>query len=250
MLSLPFAVVGAVATVALAALSVVGRALTPVAGAVAAVFGIAIVVTAGFPFLILLGLFVVLGSLATRYRFDEKVGRKVQEGESGERGVSNVLAHILIPAGLAVAGGLSLLKPALVGVLYVSALSFAGADTLASEFGVLAGKARSILTFRPVPPGTNGGISGLGQASAAVAAIGTAGVGLVVFALFSSPLGPVPVYALAVVAAGFLGCQVDSVLGAGLENRGWLSKGSTNFLSMLAGVAIAALVIYVLGGVG
>ena len=41
------------------------------------------------------------------------------------------------------------------------------ADTLASELGILSALApRSILTFRPVPPGTNGGISWTGiQAS-------------------------------------------------------------------------------------
>ena len=57
----------------------------------------------------------------------------------------------------------------------------------------------------------------------------------------------VPVFLAAVVVAGFLGCQVDSVLGETLENRGYLSKGSTNFLGMLGAVAIAAGILHAAG---
>jgi len=41
---------------------------------------------------------------------------------------------------------------------------------------------------------------------------------------------------------------VDSVLGEALENRGWLSKGSTNLLGMTSSVAIAAVLFGVSGG--
>ena len=41
-----------------------------------------------------------------------------------------------------------------------------------------------------------------------------------------------------VAGLGFLGCQIDSVLGAVLENRGFLTKGSVNALSIVAGVAL------------
>lgn len=250
MLSLVPAIVGTVSTVVLAAAAVVARALTPWAGVVAAVFGTAIVIFAGFPYLILLVLFVAASSLATRYRFAEKAKSQLQEGRAGERGVSNVVAHIVIPTGLAIAGGgrpMLLPSPA-VAVLYASALAFGAADTFASEFGVLAGKARSILSGRPVPPGTNGGVSALGQAAALGGAATTALVGLGLFAEF----GPVPkwslAFAVAVIVAGFLGCQVDSVLGEALENRGLLTKGSTNFLGMLAAVAIAAGIFSLAGG--
>ena len=47
--------------------------------------------------------------------------------------------------------------------------------------------------------------------------------------------------------AGFLGCQLDSVLGESLENRGLLTKHGVNFLGMLGAVLIAA-GIYALGG--
>ncbi len=250
MLGLWPAVTGAAVTVGLATGAVMARALTPVAGGVAAVFGIVIVVYAGFPYLALMILFVVASVLATRFRFERKRRANLQEGAAGERGVSNVVAHIVIPTGLALAGGWGaplLAGPAL-AVLYASALAFGAADTFASEIGVLAGTARSILTFRPVPAGTNGGVSGTGEAWGLIGAVTTALVGLGLFAAFAAPLPAPWLFVVIVVVAGFLGCQVDSVLGETLENRGYLTKGSTNFLGMLSAVAIAALLLHGAGG--
>ncbi len=238
-LPLPWATIGVAVTVALAAAAVFARALTTSAGLVAAGFGSVIVVLAGFPFLLLLVVFVVTSSVATRYRFAEKRRRNVQEGTAGERGVSNVVAHIVLPAVIASAGGLRLVPPAQAAVAYAGALAFGVSDTLASEFGVLTGEAHSLLTGRKVASGTNGGVSAVGELFAFAGAGGTAVVGWALFAVFHAPVGPIPVFLAAVILAGFLGCQVDSVLGETLENRGYLTKGSTNFLGMLAAVGLA-----------
>ena len=245
------AVVGVVATLLLALGAVVGRALTPYAGAVAAVFGIIIVLFVGFPYLALLVLFVAASALATRYRFDEKKRQQLQEGRLGERGVTNVVAHIVIPTGIAVAGGVSppVLSPSATPLLFASALAFGASDTFASEFGVLSGHAKSILTGRPVPPGTNGGVSLLGHTFAAIGAVTTAVVGLFLFWAFHTPLPNAVLFVVTVSAAGFLACQVDSVLGELFENNGRLSKGATNFLGMLSAVGIAAAVLALSGGV-
>lgn len=233
---------GIIFTVALAVGAVAARALTPAAGVVAAAFGVVIVVLAGFPFLALLVLFVVGSVLATRFRIQEKRSKNVQEGTAGERGVSNVVAHIVLPTGLAIAGGWSppLISPDALAVLFACALSFGAADTFASELGVLAGSARSILTFRPVSPGTNGGVSAVGEAWGFIGAAITATVGLALFRLFSTATPAVAIFLATVVVAGLLGCQIDSVLGETLENRGYLTKGTTNFLGMLSAVAIGA----------
>lgn len=240
--------IGVGATVALAAGAILGKALTPAAGAVAAGFGIAIVVLAGFPFLILLVLFVGASSLATRYRFEEKKRRSVQEGVAGERGISNVLAHIVLPTGLAAVVALRPGSYAVIAVLYASALAFGAADTFASEFGVLAGHARSIFTLKPVPPGTNGGVSAIGEGFALAAAIVTAVVGLSLFLVFRTPFGNPAAFVAIVAAAGFLGCQVDSAIGEGLENRGYLGKGGTNFVAMAASIGIALGLVALVGG--
>ena len=243
------AVIGVVATALLALAAVAGRALTPYAGLVAAAFGTVIVVLVGFPYLALLVLFVATSALATRYRFDEKRRQHLQEGRMGERGVSNVVAHIVLPTVIAAVGGIapSLLATRATPLLFASALAFGASDTLASEFGVLAGHARSILTGKPVAPGTNGGVSGLGHVFAFVGSLTTAVVGLLLFWAFRTPLPNPVLFVVTVIVAGFVACQVDSVLGELYENDGRLTKGSTNLLGMLSAVAIAAAVLAVAG---
>ncbi len=247
MLGAGAAAVGIVVTVGLAAAAVVARALTAGAAAVAAAFGIVIVLLAGFGFLALLIVFVVVSSLATRYRFAEKAQRHVQEGRRGERGIPNVIAHIVLPTAIAIGVGLGRLPAVAAGTLFASALAFAAADTLASEFGVLMGSAVSILSWRKVAAGTNGGVSAAGEMFAIAGALGTALVGFALYRTFADPLGSARLFLVAVGVAGFLACQVDSVLGETLENRGLLTKGSTNFLGMLSAIGIAAAILALAG---
>jgi uncharacterized protein (TIGR00297 family) len=248
-LPLPDALLGIVATAALAAAAVYAEALTSWAGAIAAVFGAIIVVVGGFPYLCLLVLFVVASVLATRYGLEEKTRRQVQEGTRGERGVDNVLAHILIPTALVLASlaANGAPGPAGLSILYASAIAFGASDTFASEFGVLQAEAVSILTFRAVPAGQNGGVSRLGTLWAAVGALVMAVLGVVLFRAFAVPVGPPGTWIAIVAIAGFLGCQVDSVIGELLENRGLLSKGDTNFIAMLLTVLLAAAMLAVVG---
>jgi uncharacterized protein (TIGR00297 family) len=248
-LSLLLAVVGIVLTTALALGAVWAGALTSVAGAIATVFGSVIVVFGGFAFLALLVLFVVGSVLATRYGFEEKQRAQVQEGTHGERGVANVLAHIVVPTALVLAAWASpetLSGPGL-AVVFTSALAFGAADTFASEFGVLAGGARSILTGRPVKPGTNGGVSLVGELWAFVGAGATTVVGLVLFYLTRAPVPSPEIFLVVGILSGFAGCQADSVMGEVLENRGYLTKGTTNFFAMLSTVVIALVLLGLFG---
>lgn len=234
-------VIGIAVTIVLSAGAVRAGALTLFAGVVSTSFGAFIVVIGGYPFLALLVLFVVASVLATRYRFEDKRRKNVQEGTHGERGVANVLAHVIVPSGLVAIGWLfpAILPAASAAFLYTAALAFGAADTFASEFGVLAGRARSLLTGKLVTPGTNGGVSALGQAWAFVGAFTTALIGAGLFRLFDYSESPFGTYLLGVTIAGFLGCQVDSVLGETLENRRLLTKGSTNLIAMFLTVLIA-----------
>jgi len=232
-------------------IAVASGSFTIPAGAVAALFASIIVVVAGFDFFGLLVLFVVGSTLATRYGFEEKQKAHMSEGSHGERGVPNVLAHIVIPTGLAVGSWLapSALPVPTAEVLFTAALAFGASDTFASELGVLSGHARSILTLRPVPPGTNGGVSPVGEFWAVVGSLSTGLLSLIFVIAFR---GPIPMPGLLVggaSAAGFLGCQVDSVLGETLENRGFLTKHGTNFLAMLTSVVLAAVILWLTGNV-
>jgi uncharacterized protein (TIGR00297 family) len=244
------AAVGIALTGLLAYAAARSQALTARAGAVAFGFGSLIVTVGGFPYLALLVLFVVGSVIVTRYRIEEKKRRHLQEGTSGERGVSNVAAHIVVPAGLVLIGGFvpTLLPGQTLGVLFASALAFGTADTFASELGVLSGGAHSLLTLRPVEAGTNGGVSVLGELWALVGALTTAIVAVALFAAFGFPTVSVGRFVGVAAAAGFLGCQVDSLFGETLENKGLLSKHGTNFAAMLASTAIAALLLAGVGG--
>ncbi|HEV2429039.1 MAG TPA: DUF92 domain-containing protein, partial [Thermoplasmata archaeon] len=162
------------------------------------------------------------------------------------------VAHILVPTGLVVGAWLlpgEVSVPAL-SVLFTAALAFGAADTFASEFGVLAGAARSILTARPVAPGTNGGVSALGELWALAGALTTAIVSVGLLVGFRVPYGSPGILLAVASSAGFLGCQLDSVLGELLENRGLLTKGSTNLLAMFGAVVIAGGLLAGFGGWG
>ena len=62
---------------------------------------------------------------------------------------------------------------------------------------------------------------------------------MALFAAFATPHLAPAAFLIVAPIGGFLGCQIDSVLGETLENRGRLTKGSTNFFGMLSAVAIA-----------
>ena len=209
--------------------------------------GILIGVFGDVTWLLLLLFFLVSSFAATRYRFALKEAMGVQEGARGERRAANVLANSAAPAAIAILSfhGFGLLDKSLGGLLFVSALAVAGADTLASEIGVLSPKAYLITNFKRVPAGTDGGISWLGTGAAIAASLYSALFGYLVLVPFSYwadfsatfPPGAVAVAIPAVV--GFLGCQIDSVFGATLERRGIFTKRTTNLVSTSLGAVIA-----------
>src|SRR2546425_229514 len=56
-----------------------------------------------------------------------------------------------------------------------------------------------------------------------------------------------PVYVLIPIAIGFLGCQLDSVLGATLERRGLVSKKTVNLVSTTTGAIVAYAILIAAG---
>jgi len=99
---------------------------------------------------------------------------------------------------------------------YLGALAAATADTWGTEIGVLWGRnPRLITTFRPVPPGTSGGVTAYGSLGAFLGAF--------LLSLSGNPflLGEFThrLAAVLFVAAfsGFLGSLVDSYLGATVQ---------------------------------
>jgi uncharacterized protein (TIGR00297 family) len=117
-------------------------------------------------------------------------------------------------------------------IAFVSTLTVAAADTVASEIGVFDRKVWLITTSERVEPGTNGGISILGTSVSLVAALVTAIIGWLVI------YGYLDAWVIIPAITGFIGNLLDSVLGATLENAGHISKYTNNCMTALMGAAI------------
>ena len=224
------------------------------------VMGLVIGLCAGWEYVLLLLLYLITSFGVTRYGFAAKKAAGLAEGKKGERGWRSVLANGIVPSAIAVLFVFDLpgLDRGTLGLLFVTAIAAAAADTAASELGVLTRD--PVLITRPrqrVEPGTNGGISSRGQLFALLAAGYSVVLGAFLFTISAGFLEggsdvqwwvehsfvlPLP------VMMGFFSCQVDSVLGATLENAGHMGKNSVNLasISMTTVVTYLALVALVL----
>jgi uncharacterized protein (TIGR00297 family) len=231
----------------LAAITYYKKLLTLTGSVSAFGVGVLIGVFGDVVWLVLLLMFLLSGFAATKYKFATKKAWGVQEGEKGERKGMNVIAHGLIPVVIAVLAfssrylSLPLLPTEITGLIFISAISVAAADTLASEIGILSDKTYSIITRQKVRPGTNGGVSWFGQMWAFFGAAYTSLFGWIILHFFSDTLAPGFWIIWLPVLVGFLGCQIDSVFGATLEERGVLNKDTNNLVTIAIGSIIAIL---------
>jgi uncharacterized protein (TIGR00297 family) len=184
------------------------RALDLAGSVFMVIMGIIIIFTAGFNWLLLIFVFLILGLLLTRT-------------------IKNVVSNGIVPFVLAAFG-----NPA----GFIGSIAAATADTMASELGVLQNP-RLITTFKKVPPGTDGGISILGTTA------GIIGAGIIGFFAYILGVYPVLTEALAIaVIAGTFGCFFDSILGAVLEKRNYLTNEHVNLLATVAGALLGNLI--------
>ena len=182
-------------------------------GAAAAVVAGAIASAAGWVWAFLLIAYFLATSGLTRLGAAAKQARtRDVVAKGGARDWRQVAANggvFTIAAGL----WLGTRDPA-VAALGAGSLAAAAADSWGTELGTLVRQApRSILTLRRVPPGTSGGVSAAGTAAT------LAGAGFV--ALVAWALGWPSTILPAVVAGGFAGAMVDSLLGAVVQSRRW-----------------------------
>jgi uncharacterized protein (TIGR00297 family) len=163
----------------------------------------------------------VLTFAATHFGRKKKEARGMAEARSGRR-ASQIVANLGVATLCALMGWYC-------GC--IAALAEATADTVSSEIGqALGGRAWLITTFRRVPAGKDGGVSVAGTIAGVVAA------GVVVAAGFLHHAAW-PDKAL-VFGAGCAGLFFDSLLGATVEERGWLGNDLVNFSSTLFAAAV------------
>ena len=209
--------------------------------AVSLIIGLIIGLFGSVDWLIILIIFTALGFAATLAGIAKKRDRGLQEGKHGERMYKNVAAVGISPCVFAVLsfamGGESGIHYELFCIAYISSITVAAADTIASEAGVRDKRVWLITTFRRVEPGVDGGISMMGTLLALAAALVTGMIGWVlIFGFVFTPLFFVP------VAAGMAGCFADSVLGATAEARGYISKYTNNAVTAMFGAVFATAV--------
>ena len=200
--------------------------------------GMLIGILGSVEWLLLLIVFAVLGFIVTKFRFKLKKEKGIQEGKRGERTYRNVLANGMVPAFVAIISfALGANGSTLANIAYISSISVAASDTVASELGVLSDHTFLITTMERVAPGTNGGVSAYGTFWCCIGAIIASFIGWAVV----YPNDVLDIIIILPVIAGIVGCMIDSVIGATLETRGIVGKLGTNAMSMALGTALAML---------
>lgn len=187
------------------------RSLSPSGALAALTVGTASAV-AGWSWAIILIAFFIASSALSRFRHaarEARIGRIVEKGD--ERDAFQVFANggvFALAAVVASATGVDVWASAALG-----ALAAATADTWATEVGTLAGGApRSIVTLRPLPPGTSGAVTLPGTIAS------LAGAGAITGVAYLTGVRPAPI---ATFVGGVVGSLADSLVGATVQERRW-----------------------------
>ena len=151
-------IVTSVLIAALVAASLKARILDKNGIIAAALLGFFVGCLGHWTWLLLLLCFLLTSHIATKWRFEEKSERGLNESSDGHRGWINVAAN----------GGMPALVTLIAFVaedwesglwLFAAAVAVATSDTWASEIGCLDNRVRMITTLKPCEAGTNGGFS-------------------------------------------------------------------------------------------
>jgi uncharacterized protein (TIGR00297 family) len=105
-------------------------------------------------------------------------------------------------------------------IMFGAGVAEATSDTWASEIGVMSTRPPVLITtLRSTMPGLSGGVTILGTGAGLIGSLMIAGCW---FVSFAGTIGRHrELYALGIAAAGFLGCLVDSILGATMQGHYW-----------------------------
>ena len=182
-----------------------------------------------FPIYFFISLLILysLTNIATRYKIEQK---KIYHKKGRE--IKNLLSNLLVAI---IFSFIYLIYPHQVFYFaFLCSLGCACADTLSSEIGQLSRKnPRLITTLEEVKTGTEGGISILGLFFGLI--------GSLLVALPSIYFGIYMFFTIVVV--GFIGCNIDSIIGAKFELAGKCTNETTNLVATLS-AGILGLVVF------
>lgn len=186
-----------------------------------------------------LSVFFALGVLASRYKRDIKFAGTMQDTAEA-RTAGQVLANAGAAALMAVLALWQSHHHTLFEMMLAGSLASATADTLASELGIVFSKRfYNCITFKPDMKGKDGVISVEGLL------FGTAGAfAIALIQTWHSPLHEYKSLAI-ITLAGTMGNYMDSVLGATLERKNYLSNNWVNFLNTLFASLCTGLMLYI-----
>ncbi len=204
----------------------------------------------GFKWFALILVFLLLGAMFTKYKFAYKKKLGAAEANAGTRGYKNVFGNCFVPLVFVVLYGVvgttdipyfGLVDKSIYLIGFLCSMAMATADTLASEIGsTYKGRPRMITTFESVAPGTDGGVSPLGELASLFGAAAIAVAALLMGLTGRSAESMV----FLTILMGFVGTNIDSVLGATLQRQKILSNAGVNFVATLITGLLAMLIYY------
>lgn len=213
-------------------LSVITKKLSLDAALTGGILAVFIYLGVGYPGVVLLAGFFLLGVLATSWKRKEKAELGDADDRNGMRTATQVFANGGVSG---IAGLLAIIFPQKIELsllMIAAAFSSATADTLSSELGNVYGRSYfNIVSFKKDVKGLDGVISLEGTL------FGLAG-SIIIALIYSVNAGWGREF-LWIILAGTLGNCSDSILGATLERAGVLKNNHVNFIN----TAVAALVI-------
>lgn len=202
------------------------------------IVGFLVIIFAGLSWFMLLLVFYLMGGGFTRYGYAKKQKLGIAQSHGGVRGYKNVFSNSLVPLAMAVLYGIYGYE--LLLYAFVGSVATANGDTLASEIGETSrSKPRMITTLKETEPGVDGGVTLLGE--------GASLLGALIIAILAAAAGMIePIGIIIVTAAGFLGTNFDSLLGATLQSRGTLSNNGVNLVATAFGAMAGGVLLHIL----